>query len=131
MLKLTALGMFTEFSVLDTSKAGGTPFFWRRRTLAETMAPEVKSSEESSILTVAWRSLGLAETARLRRVTKRPAEGTGLLQKRKIRDKQILQQLLQKTMGRPNLYRQFKHLILKLLLQLELEFYLPSTIGSF
>lgn len=47
------------------------------------MAPEVKSSDESSILTIAWRSLGLAETARLRRVTKRPAEGTGLLRKRK------------------------------------------------
>lgn len=47
------------------------------------MAPEVKSSEELSILTIAWRSLGLAETARLRRVTKWPAEGTGLLRKRK------------------------------------------------
>lgn len=49
----------------------------------ETMAPEVKSSEELSILTVAWRSLDLAETARLRRVTKRPAEGRGLLGKGK------------------------------------------------
>lgn len=84
--KLAAPAAFTEFSALDTTNGWGTLallLLEGRNILLEPKAPEVKSSEELSILEVALGSLGLAATARLRRVTKRPAEGRPTLRKRR------------------------------------------------
>lgn len=66
---------FTEFSALENKNAGGTLFPDGRRILSEPKAPEVKSSEELSVLNFALEGLGLADTARLRRVTKWSAAG--------------------------------------------------------
>lgn len=77
MLKLAVPAAFTEFSTLETTNAWGALLLLLegRRILLEPKAPEVKSSEELRILTVALGILNLVVTARLRQVTKRPAEG--------------------------------------------------------
>lgn len=86
MVKLVVPAAFTEFFALDTT--GGTLLCLR--ILLEPKGPEVKSSEELSILNGACGSLGLAATARLRRVTKRPAEGRRALRKSRGGRKRIV-----------------------------------------
>lgn len=76
MAKLAVDAAFTEFSALDSTSAAGSLLLLLegRKILLEPKAPEVNSSEELSLLDGALGGLGLV-AARLRRVTKRPAEG--------------------------------------------------------
>ena len=78
MAKLAVDAAFTEFSALDSTNAARTLLLLLdgRKILLEAKAPEVNSSEELSLLDVALGGLALVvAAARLRRVTKRPAEG--------------------------------------------------------
>lgn len=79
---LVVLATFTELSALDSPNVGGALRLLEGCWFTpEPNGPEMKSSEELSELTLA--SGGLAEAARLRRVTKRPADRRRTLKQRK------------------------------------------------
>lgn len=74
--KLDIPEIFTELSVLDARNAGGTFLLLEGlRTFLPPKTPEAKSSEALAKLNGALRFLDFTVAVRLRRVTKRPADG--------------------------------------------------------